>query len=513
MKKVVIIDKAPSRIDYSDYFEFEFEVYHMSDVPIKKLLKKDVTLQIDLDPYDLVILVGSEASKEYAKVTSVSTRMGHLVNGKFVTMPNPAVLLFKPEGKQDFLRCIARINEVYETGTQYVEKGDFKGIQDTEEALDYLEEVLQAVYTNRETVVALDTETTALYPRDGYVLGLSIAYQENRGRYISTECFDDTCIAILKNIIKGCKSITFHNMKFDYKMIFYHLGIDFDRSKVDDTMVMHYLLDENSPHGLKPLVLKFTEFGAYDDELDSFKKSYCKQHGIKEEEFTYDLIPFDIISTYASIDASASLALYNKFRPIIAANDKLEKLYTDIMMRSTLFLMDMEEEGIPFSKTRLELASQYLDEQIEEIKSKIFAYPEIIQFGKDNDTIFNPNSVYHLRSVLLDYLGLDPTGKKTGTGAESMDAEVLEELAELHPLPALLLKVRQLTKIRNTYVVKLLNSINKDGRVRTNFNNTFVTSGRLSSSGKFNAQQIPRDNAIVKACIQAPIGYKIVSQD
>lgn len=513
MKKVAIIDKAPSRVNYSDYFEFEFELYHMSDVPIKKLLKKDVTLSIDLAPFDLVILVGSEAAKEYAKVTSVSTRMGHLVDGKFVTMPNPAILIFKPEGKQDFLRCISRINEVYNTGTQYVEKGDFKGIEDTAEALEYLREIEVVLTTNENLIVALDTETTALYPRDGYVLGISLAYQEDRGRYISTDCLDETCLEVLQGILYKCKSVTFHNMKFDYKMVKYHLGLEINRDKVDDTMVMHYLLDENSPHGLKPLVLKFTEFGAYDDELETFKKSYCKQNGIKEEQFTYDLIPFEIISKYASIDASASLALYNKFRSIISDNPKLEKLYKEIMMRSTLFLMDMEEEGIPFSKDRLQMAKEFLDTQIEEVKAKIFDYPEIIQYGIDANTIFNPNSVYHLRSVLFDYLKLTPTGKKTGTGAISTDAEVLEELAEVHPLPALLLEVRQLIKIRNTYVDKLLDSINKDGRVRTNFNNTFVTSGRLSSSGKFNAQQIPRDNSIIKACIEAPTGYKIVSQD
>ena len=42
---------------------------------------------------------------------------------------------------------------------------------------------------------------------------------------------------------------------------------------------------------------------------------------------------------------------------------------------------------------------------------------------------------------------------------------------------------------------------------------TFTTSGRLSSSGKFNAQQIPREDPIIKGCIKAPKGYKIISQD
>jgi DNA polymerase I-like protein with 3'-5' exonuclease and polymerase domains len=118
-----------------------------------------------------------------------------------------------------------------------------------------------------------------------------------------------------------------------------------------------------------------------------------------------------------------------------------------------------------------------------------------------------------LRVVLFDYLGLQPTGKKTATGAISTDAEVLEQLSEEHPLPAAILKVRQLGKIQNTYISKILPEIDMDGRIRTNFNLIFTTSGRLSSSGKFNAQQIPRDNPIIKGCIKAIEGYKIVSQD
>jgi DNA polymerase I-like protein with 3'-5' exonuclease and polymerase domains len=118
-----------------------------------------------------------------------------------------------------------------------------------------------------------------------------------------------------------------------------------------------------------------------------------------------------------------------------------------------------------------------------------------------------------LRTILFDYLGLQHNGKKTATGAISTDAEVLKELADQHPLPAAILKVRQLGKIQNTYIQKILPELDKDGRIRTNFNLIFTTSGRLSSSGKFNAQQIPRDDPIIKGCIAAPVGYKIVSQD
>lgn len=508
MKKIALIDKAPNRTRYSDYFQFEYDHFHMSSKPITKLLKKDVDLVVDLEPYDLVILVGSEAAKEYAKITSVTNMAGQLVADKFIAISNPAMLAFKPEGKPDFQRACDKIHKYIAGELKPKSTGDYAGIKDTQEAKRYLQEILE----NAQGYVAWDTETTALYPRDGYVLGVSLTYKTHQGRYIMTDCLDEECIDLLKKIAKDFYTV-FHNMKFDYKMIKYHLDIDFDRKRVHDTMVMHYVLDETDSHGLKQLALKYTDYGDYDSELDDFKKAYCAQNGILQDDFTYDLIPFDVISQYASIDTAVTFDLFNKFWPIVQNNDKLRKVYEEILIPGTLFLMDMEEVGIPISRERMAAANKYLDEQIAEAKEVVYGFDAVKQFEKDTGKIFNPNSVMQLRVVLFDYLGLQPTGKKTATGAISTDAEVLEQLSEEHPLPAAILKVRQLGKIQNTYISKILPELDKDGRIRTNFNLIFTTSGRLSSSGKFNAQQIPRDNPIIKGCLVAPEGYKIVSQD
>lgn len=508
MTKIALIDKAPNRTRYSDYFNFEFDHFHMSSKPIQKLLKKDVDLDIDLDLYDYVILVGAEAAKEYAKITSVTNYAGQLVNDKFIPISNPSMLAFKPEGKPDFQRACDKIHKYIEGTLRPATDGDYKGIDSTEDALEFLQEVLD----NAQGWVALDTETTALYPRDGYVLGLSMSYKSKHGRYILTDCLDEECMTLLRKIISDY-SIVFHNMKFDYKMIKYHLGLDFDRDRVHDTMVMHYVLDEADSHGLKQLALKYTDYGDYDAELDEFKKEYCAKNGVLQDDFTYDLIPFNVISRYAAIDTAVTYDLFNKFWPIIQKNDKLRKVYQEILVPGTLFLMDMEEVGIPISRERMEAANFYLDEEIQRAKEAIYAFDEVKRFEQDTGKIFNPNSVMQLRVVLFDYLGLEPTGKKTATGAISTDAEVLEQLSELHPLPAAILKVRQLGKIQNTYIQKILPELDRDSRIRTNFNLTFTTSGRLSSSGKFNAQQIPRDDPIIKGCIKAPQGYKIVSQD
>jgi DNA polymerase I-like protein with 3'-5' exonuclease and polymerase domains len=507
--KIALIDKAPNRTRYSDYFEFEFDHYHMSSVPVTKLLKKDVDLVVDLEPYDFVILVGAEAAKEYAKITSVTNMAGQLVDDKFIAISNPAMLAFKPEGKPDFQRACDKIHK-YVRGELKATKvvGDYAGIQDTAEAKRYLREILD----NAQGYVAWDTETTALYPRDGYVLGLSLTYKTHQGRYIETDCLDELCVALLQKIANTFHPV-FHNMKFDFKMIKYHLGIDFPRDRVHDTMVMHYVLDETDSHGLKSLALKYTDYGDYDSELDEYKKAYCAQHGLLQENFTYDLIPFHIISKYASVDTAVTFDLFHKFWPIVQANAKLRKVYEEILIPGTLFLMDMEEVGIPVSRERMAAAEKYLDYEIEEAKKLVYSFDAVKQYEKDSGKIFNPNSVMQLRVVLFDYLGLNPTGKKTATGAVSTDAEVLGELSEEHALPAAILKVRQLGKIQNTYISKILPEIDRDGRIRTNFNLIFTTSGRLSSSGKFNAQQIPRDNPIIKGCLQAPAGYKIVSQD
>jgi DNA polymerase I-like protein with 3'-5' exonuclease and polymerase domains len=508
VKRVALIDKAPNRTRYSDYLPFEFEHFHMSQVPITKLLKKDVTLEFDPQPYDLVILVGSEAAKHYAGITSVTNMAGQLVNDKFVCITNPAMLSFKPEGKPDFQRALDKLLKIYEGTSAVGTDGDFAGINDTKEAKRFLREILE----NAQGYVAWDTETTALYPRDGYVLGLSLTYKERQGRYILTDCLDDVCMQLLQRIANEYSTV-FHNMKFDYKMIKYHLGIEFPRDKVHDTMVMHYVLDENDSHSLKALALKYTNYGDYDTPLDTFKREYCAAHGVLLDDFTYDLIPYDIISEYASIDTAVTFELFHKFWPIVQKNDKFLWVYKNLLIDGTLFLMDMEEVGIPMSRERLEASSLYLDDSIRTAKELVYSFEAVKEFEQAEGKIFNPGSVMQLRKVLFDHLGLNPTGKRTGTGAVSTDAEVLKELADEHPLPGAILAVRQLTKVQSTYISKILPELDRDSRIRTNFNLIFTTSGRLSSSGKFNAQQIPRDDPIIKGCIVAPPGYKIVSQD
>tara|TARA_X000001382_G_scaffold123419_1_gene107183 strand:- start:13748 stop:15436 length:1689 start_codon:yes stop_codon:yes gene_type:complete len=309
------------------------------------------------------------------------------------------------------------------------------------------------------------------------------------------------------------KKITvFHNAKFDLAMLEYHFNFEFPR--IEDTMLMHYMLNENpGTHGLKQLALKHTKYGNYEQDLHNYIADYCKRNGVLKSQFTWESIPFDVMQVYAAMDAAVTFELYELMLEALNKNPKLVKVYKDILIPGMLFLKDCQDNGVPFDRRRLEEAQNLMEKEIQEAIETLYSFKEVKIFEQAQGKEFNPNSTVQLRSLLFDAIGLEPTGKLTGTGAHSTDAEVLGRLAEQHPVPNLILDIRQKSKIKNTYLDKIIPQLDRDSRLRTNFNIHSTTSGRLSSSGKLNMQQIPRDNPIVKGCIKAKEGNQIVAMD
>jgi DNA polymerase-1 len=127
---------------------------------------------------------------------------------------------------------------------------------------------------------------------------------------------------------------------------------------------------------------------------------------------------------------------------------------------------------------------------------------------------FNVASTRELARVLFEELHL-PVIKKLKTGP-STDVDVLEKLAEQHPLPALVLEHRALSKLKGTYVDALPLLIDPvDGRLHTTFNQAGAATGRLSSTDP-NLQNIPVRTALsrrIRAAFVAPAGRRLVSAD
>ena len=359
-------------------------------------------------------------------------------------------------------------------------------------------------------LIALDSETTGLYPRNGHVIGISMSYDGLSGVYIDTECFDEEIEDMLRELFLN-RTVIFHNSKFDLAFFQYHFNFVFP--KFEDTMLLHYLIDENpGGHGLKQLAIKFTPYGDYEKPMYDWIDQHKRANGLNQASFTWDMIPFDTMKTYAAMDAVCTFALFEKFVKI-KQNPKLKWVYDNILIPGVRFLLTTQDNGVPFDPSRLSIAQELMQDNIDVAIEELYKVPEISKFETAQGKPFNANSTVQLRALLFDYIGLQPTGKKTGTGANSTDAEVLEELSRKHPVPKHILEIRQKSKIKNTYLDKIIPQLDRDNRLRTNFNLHGTTSGRLSSSGKLNMQQLPRDNPIVKGCIKAAPGNKIVAMD
>lgn len=508
MAKVAVVTKNDYKDILSGYVNFEFDHYYLTDSREKKILKKDIDLDFSLlEPYDYVILIGAECAKFVAGISSVLKYQGYLVEDKWLPLTNPKMLKFQPAGAGAFEKAISDITR-YVTGSIIMKSNAVKYLIEDE---DEVTAMLQQIISDKPKYLAMDTETNTFYARNGYVLGISFTWVDDIGYYINADYITDAHVKLLQQI---CNSsiIIFHNSKFDIHMLSYHFGLIFPR--FEDTMALHYTLNEQTgTHGLKDLAIKYTDLGDYDSELDAYKKKYCKEHGLKISDFTYDLFPFEILGDYAALDTVATFKLFELFFPKVASSKMLSKVYTDLLIPGTKALITIEDNGVPFDKDQLTIEKTKLDTDIKELEMMIYEFDIIHQFEKKTGKLFNSNSFMHKREVLFDMLNLKGIGKRTDTGLLSTDAEVMEDLSKMHDLPKLIQDISKAKKIRSTYIDKIIVSLDSDSRLRTGFHLHTTTSGRLSSSGKLNMQQLPRKNKAPKRCIKARDGWKIVSGD
>ena len=127
---------------------------------------------------------------------------------------------------------------------------------------------------------------------------------------------------------------------------------------------------------------------------------------------------------------------------------------------------------------------------------------------------FNVNSPRQLESILFDEAGLKPL-KRTKT-ARSTDAATLEALADAHPLPRVILELRQIAKLKGTYIDALPNLRDPTtGRIHTTWEQAVTATGRLSSNDP-NMQNIPIRSELgraIRSTFVAPPDHQLVSAD
>ena len=97
-------------------------------------------------------------------------------------------------------------------------------------------------------------------------------------------------------------------------------------------MLLSYLINENpGNHGLKTLAIKYTPYGDYEKPMYDWMDNYRKENGILKGDFQWGSIPFDVMKTYAAMDALCTYLIFDKFKKI-KQNHKLRWVYDNILI-------------------------------------------------------------------------------------------------------------------------------------------------------------------------------------
>lgn len=355
---------------------------------------------------------------------------------------------------------------------------------------EHFEKLLEEL--NKQTLIAIDTETTSVNALEADLVGISLAYNEeiqakdskvlqaqNKGKtksfYIPVfhkfgeQLEMDYVLENLKSVFENPAIFkTFQNAKYEINTLLkYNIGF---KGIIFDTMLASYINDPSRKHGLKVQSA---------ENLNYFMTEIEELIGKGKKQITMDDVAIEDASDYACDDAFVTLELTRYW------NEKLDeqgkKLLYDIEVPTSLVLAKMEEQGVSLDTEYLAELAKELDTNLKEMEEQIFALA-----GES----FNINSPKQVATVLFEKMGIEHK-KKRGAQKFSTDAKVLEELAKEHEIARCLLKYRHYSKMKSTYVDALPDLISHvDGKIHTNYNQTITVTGRLSSSNP-NLQNIP----------------------
>ena len=287
-----------------------------------------------------------------------------------------------------------------------------------------------------------------------------------------------------------------HDLKFDAIVLARHgialAGLDLD------TMIASYLIDATrSEHTLEDLALEHTGYKALAEE------DVCGR-GAKAVSFAR--IPLQAALDYAGERADLALQLAAPLRAMLL-QESLDTVYATLEHPLIPVLMAIEQAGVRIDGTALAMQSQHIDMELHALSTRIFEL-----CGET----FNINSPKQLGEVLFDRMKL-PALKRTGKNKTPSTAyEVLEELAQVHDAPRLILEWRALSKLKGTYIDALPQIVDpQTGRVHTCFNQAVAATGRLSSSDP-NLQNIPIRTELgreIRRAFIADPGHVLISAD
>ncbi|MEI6873704.1 MAG: DNA polymerase I [Spirochaetota bacterium] len=351
---------------------------------------------------------------------------------------------------------------------------------------------------------AFDCETDSLDEHHAHIVGFSLSHRAREAAYVPILCPEGLGIALpeaLKELsrlfLKEDFLIIGQNIKYDYSVLQaagQRLGC-----RLADTMIAAFLLDADA---------LATAGGGGGYGLEALAERRLGYHGVEYDEVvpkgkSFADVPLAAATLYAAEDADLTLRLWLLMEGELETAG-LGKLFRELEMPLVPILAGMEEAGIAVDAEELRVFGSEIELRLSRLQAEIYEL-----CGRE----FNIASPKQLQEVLFVERKL-PQGKKTKTGY-STDTSVLEELADLDPVPAKILAHRALAKLAGTYVAPLVEIVEREGRIRTHYSQVGAATGRLASRDP-NLQNIPirdEDGRRIRSAFRAEAGKLLVSAD
>ncbi|UUX95509.1 DNA polymerase I [Aquabacterium sp. J223] len=354
-------------------------------------------------------------------------------------------------------------------------------------------------------LAALDTETDSLDPLRARIVGISFSVTPGEAAYVPLKHdYADapaqldmaTVLDKLRPWLEDPAAPKLgQHIKYDVHVLKRH-GIDV-QGYVHDTLLQSYVLEAHKPHSLDSLAQR---------HLGRKGLSYEDVCGKGVNQIPFSQVTVERATEYSGEDSEMALQVHLALWPRLEAQPRLREVYERIELPTSRVLQRVEANGVLIDRDRLAQQSRELAERMVELERQAYELA-----GQP----FNLGSPKQICEILFTKAGL-PVIKKTASGAPSTDEEVLEKLAQDHPLPARLLEHRGLAKLKGTYTDKLPLMVNPEtGRVHTTYAQAVAVTGRLSSNEP-NLQNIPirtPEGRRVREAFVAPPGHVIASAD
>lgn len=367
-----------------------------------------------------------------------------------------------------------------------------------EKALEHFLKALSA-----QEVVAFDTETRELDSIAQNLIGVSFSWAEHEGWYLPFEHASGPTLSLertleqLRPLLEAdSPRIVAHNLKYDYEVLLAY-GIRLGGC-VFDTLLGSYLLNPGA-RTLKLDTLAFQELGESMQPITELIGSGKSQRSLAE-------LSSEEVGMYAAEDAEMTWRLYRKFAQDLR-DIGLDTVLENIDLPLVPVIADMEHAGVRLDTTFLGTLGEQFGAELADIEREVYTLT-----GRE----FNLNSPAQLAGILFDELKIGKGMTKRGGTHKSTAADQLEKYRDAHPVVPLIMRYRELAKLKSTYVDALPKLIRTDtGRLHTSYNQTVAATGRLSSSDP-NLQNIPvrtpQGREIRKAFVADP-GFVLFAAD